>query len=93
MGNSSNAAILRPYTMSCLFQWTDNHWNTIRAQSDANETPYSSQAIMALSFFAVDRTHDRNILEWLWTIVDGVDAWKSLVQNIASLKLTSSLFL
>ncbi|XJO71910.1 hypothetical protein BDV3_001344 [Batrachochytrium dendrobatidis] len=52
MGNSSNAAILRPYTMSCLFQWTDNHWNTIRAQSDANETPYSSQAIMALSFFA-----------------------------------------
>ncbi|KAJ8329532.1 hypothetical protein O5D80_002351 [Batrachochytrium dendrobatidis] len=91
MGNSSNAAILRPYTMSCLFQWTDNHWNAIRAQSDANETPYSSQAIMALSFFAVDRTHDRNILEWLWTIVDGVDAWKSLVQNIASLKLTSKI--
>ncbi|KAH6594818.1 hypothetical protein BASA50_006292 [Batrachochytrium salamandrivorans] len=82
---------LRPYTISCLFQWLEAHWLLINVHHSDYSIDYQARAVIDLSFFEVDRSHDIHILEWLWRMSDGVDQWQNLVGSITHVWLEAQI--
>nr|KAJ3422772.1 hypothetical protein HK105_006391 [Polyrhizophydium stewartii] len=74
-------SMMRPFTVSCLFEWLEQHWLAIVPRAGT----VSAGSLMAMSFLAVDRSHDAAILAWLWSDLVGQFEKRAIVLAVPSL--------